>query len=192
MHGCPRHDAKKSKGRNDSLPTTRALTASCPSPAIMSRRTLSLPIRTLSSVRPSNPQWVCRRCLATQSGNVTASPTPDFLHAKEPSPDNYDPTLPASQRIGPDGKPYRLKKSDFYLKKMLPQKRIPDQYLLHSTSEILHVKEKKQRELLKPHKKIVGVVVSAGKMDKTVKVRIATQIWNTRIKKVRASGATHA
>jgi len=34
-------------------------------------------------------------------------------------------------------------------------------------------------------KAYTGVVVSAGKMDKTVKVRIPQQKWNRKIKKVR-------
>ncbi|KAF2753739.1 nucleic acid-binding protein [Pseudovirgaria hyperparasitica] len=33
------------------------------------------------------------------------------------------------------------------------------------------------------HRNFNGVVVSAGKMDRTVKVRIATQTWNKRVKK---------
>ena len=34
------------------------------------------------------------------------------------------------------------------------------------------------------HRQFMGVVVSAGKMMKTVKVRIADREWNKRIKKV--------
>jgi hypothetical protein len=39
------------------------------------------------------------------------------------------------------------------------------------------------REFMSSHK--VGVVVSAGKMSKAVKVRIAGQEWNKKIRKVR-------
>ena len=40
------------------------------------------------------------------------------------------------------------------------------------------------REFMSSHK--VGVVVSAGKMSKAVKVRIAGQEWNKKIRKVRS------
>lgn len=78
-----------------------------------------------------------------------------------------------------------MTKTDFLLKKPLNQPRIPQQYLTHSTADHLHEEEKKQRENTKAHKRIVGVVVRSGRMDKTVTVRIAGQQWNKRIKKVR-------
>lgn len=138
-------------------------------PPTMSRRAVSLPIRSLSSANTLNThiQWTCRRCMAT-SGS---------------SPQTYDPTLPFAQRIGPDGQPYSLTKADRLLKKPLRQ-RIPAQYLQHSTSEILPEAEKEQREQTVQHKKVVGVVVSSGKMDKTVTVRVGGQTWNKRIGKV--------
>lgn len=71
------------------------------------------------------------------------------------------------------------------LKKPLGQKAIPTAYLQHSKAEHLHINEKAQREQTVPHKQIIGVVVSHGKMDKTVKVRIGKQTWNQRIGKVR-------
>lgn len=54
----------------------------------------------------------------------------------------------------------------------------------------MHENEKAQRERVQGevaggHKKMVGVVVSAGKMDRTVKVRIPGQRWEGRIGKVR-------
>lgn len=58
------------------------------------------------------------------------------------------------------------------------------QYLQHSTSEIVPKGEKEQREQTVQHKKIIGVVVSSGKMDKTVTVRVGGQTWNKRIGKV--------
>lgn len=140
----------------------------------MSRRALSLPVRTLSSANTTSThtQWICRRCIATQ-----APPQAD-------SPKTYDPTLPFAQRIGPDGQPYALTKTDRLLKKVLKQ-RIPSQYLQHSTSELLPEVEKEHREQTVLHKKVVGVVVSSGKMDKTVTVRVGGQTWNKRIGKVR-------
>lgn len=123
--------------------------------------------------RPLNPQWVCRRCLATQT-ETSSTPIPPAAEAPD-----YDPSLPASQRT------YRLNKTDFNLKKPLKQRKINDQYLQHSTSDLLHDNEKKLREKTVPHKKVIGVVVSAGKMQKTVKVRVAGQEWNKRIGKVR-------
>ncbi|KAK5168961.1 uncharacterized protein LTR77_006270 [Saxophila tyrrhenica] len=96
----------------------------------------------------------------------------------------YDPTLLSSQRD------YRLTTTDFYLKRGLPQ-RIPDQYLAHSTSPILAAEERKQRETVQGHKRLVGVVVSSGKMDKTVKVRLPKQRWNKRIHKYFATHESH-
>ena len=83
---------------------------------------------------------------------------------------NYDPSLPARLRD------YRLTKADYYLKKPLPHA-IPVQYLLYST-------EKEQRVKTIAHKPIVGVVVSSGKMQKTVRARVPYQQWNKRLKKV--------
>jgi small subunit ribosomal protein S17 len=48
----------------------------------------------------------------------------------------------------------------------------------------LHESEKAMREEQVKHKKLVGVVVNSGKMDKTVTVRINGQKWNARIRKV--------
>lgn len=141
----------------------------------MSRRAVSLPFRSLSSSSntfSAQAQWTCRRCMATQ-----VPPQSDS------APSTYDPTLPYSQRVGPDGQPYRLTKTDRLLKKVLKQ-RIPVQYLQHSTSEILPPGEKEQREQTVQHKRVVGVVVSSGKMDKTVTVRVGGQTWNKRIGKV--------
>jgi small subunit ribosomal protein S17 len=59
------------------------------------------------------------------------------------------------------------------------------QYLQHSTSDALHTDEKVQREKAPPvTRRIVGVVVSAGRMHKTVKVRVPGQEWNRKIGKV--------
>lgn len=150
----------------------------------MSQRTLMRPLRIAGPSKHLAPQWTCRRCLATQTESGSST-SPIVLSKQDPrSIPGYDPTLPASKRIGPDGKPYRLSKTDFNLKKPLQQQRIPIAYLQHSKSEVLHTKEKEQRENTEPHKRIVGVVVSAGKMHKTVKVRVAGQKWNRRIKKV--------
>ncbi len=92
--------------------------------------------------------------------------------------DNYDPKLPASLRD------YRLNKVDFFLKTPLPQT-LPVQYLQHSTSDLLHASERAQRENVEPHRRIVGVVVRSGKMDKTVTVRVPKKVWNKRVRKVK-------
>lgn len=147
----------------------------------MSGRTVTLPIRALSSARQWGSQWVCRRCLATQTEPIE-SRTP--VNPPTPLPDWYDPSLPASKRVDPDGNPYRLTRSDLLLKKPLNQPRIPRQYLAHSTAEHLHETEKEQREKTRPHKPITGVVIRSGRMDKTVTVRISLQKFNTRVKKV--------
>jgi small subunit ribosomal protein S17 len=93
---------------------------------------------------------------------------------------NYDPTLPSSQRD------YRLTTTDFYLKKALPH-RIPQQYLQYSNSDLLHPIERAVRDEAKQqltHSDLRGVVVSSGKMDRTVKVRVPGQTWNRKIQKV--------
>lgn len=51
------------------------------------------------------------------------------------------------------------------------------------------IEEQELWEKVEPHKKIVGVVVSHGKIDKTVRVRLAGQRWNQRIKKVHEDSA---
>jgi small subunit ribosomal protein S17 len=143
----------------------------------MSRRAFTLPFRAIApSTSKFASQWTCRRCLATQA-EVPSTAQSDTV------PPNYDPTLPFSQRIGPDGQHYNLKKSDRMLKKPLKQ-RLPPQYLQHSTSEILHESEKAMRQESVKHKKLVGVVVSSGRMKKTVTVRVNGQKWNKRIGKV--------
>ena len=147
----------------------------------MSQRTLHLPIRALSSAPIRNgSQWVCRRCLATTTTSSSTSAPPLTNHKPASSAESYDPTLLASPRD------YKLTKSDFYLKRGLGQ-RIPPQYLIHSTSTILPEAEQAQREQAQAahqNKRRVGVVISAGKMDKTVKVRLPSQQWNSKIKKV--------
>lgn len=79
---------------------------------------------------------------------------------------------------------------------------IPSQYLMYVNPECLTRKEQSQRQhlitwaltghvnkdgvLKESHARdIKGVVVSAGKMDRTVKVRVPKQVWQPRIKKVR-------
>ena len=160
----------------------------------MKRHPLSLSSRTISLVQRTTSQPICRRCLATQAEKAPSTCYDSDIQAVKPassvetslSPSSnspYDPSLRAYQRIGPDGRVYRLNKVDFNLKKPLAHK-IPVAYLQHSTSELLHEQEKSQRSETVPHKKIVGVVVSSGKMQKTVKVRVTNQKWNKRIKKV--------
>jgi hypothetical protein len=63
---------------------------------------------------------------------------------------------------------------------------VPIQLLHHCSGE--HIPEEwleKKRKAGPPHKAIVGVVVSQGKMDKVVKVRLPGQRWEKKIKKVR-------
>ena len=163
----------------------------------MSRRALTLPFRLASSTTPKNPQWVCRRCLASQAESISTTDKPSFqtpvseipiqreaTELPEAAKSTYNPSLPASQRIDPStGRPYPLSKTDFYLKKPIGQV-IPPQYLQHSTSEILHEQEQVQRAKVEGHRNLIGVVVSAGKMAKTVKVRIDGRRWEAKIGKV--------
>ncbi|KAM3413988.1 hypothetical protein BST61_g10652 [Cercospora zeina] len=77
------------------------------------------------------------------------------------------------------------------LSRPLPQRKIPDQYLTHVKAKTLPVSEQEQWEKVAPHKKTVGVVVSHGKLNKTVKVRVAGQRWNNRIKKYYRLDTSH-
>jgi len=158
----------------------------------MSRRAVTLPLRLVSAPKQQPPQpWTCRRCLATQATSTTSTPS----DSTSPPPPGYgDPRLPASERIDPaTGRPTPLSEVDRLLKKPLRQL-IPPQYLEHSTVEWLHENERAQRERTRVHRKIVGVVVSTGKMAKTVKVRVPTQRWEPKIGKVRrpTEKQTHA
>ena len=162
---------------------TPAPTLASPSTGAMSRKFWTLPIRALIEPSARTSATTCRRCLSSQPKSVTApdipiSPAPRTLKDPEEA-DNYDPTLPSALRD------YRLKSTDFYLKKKLPQA-IPPQYLQHSTSEILCPAERAQRDHDRSlQRDIRGVVVSAGKMDKTVRVRVPGRKWNKKIGKVR-------
>ena len=161
----------------------------------MRQNPLTLSLRAICLAKKSPPQQpICRRCLATQavetplpnhhSNLASVKPaSPVKIASTVPSNPQYDPALPSEQRIAPDGRTYRLTKIDFNLKKPLAHK-IPVAYLQHSTSEILPEHEKTQRAETVPHKKIVGVVVRSGTMQRTVKVRITSQKWNKTIKKV--------
>lgn len=126
----------------------------------MSQRALTLPLRT----RAFQSAWICRRCLATQT-EVTPS-------------SSSEPPIPSQPPAGD------LTHSEKILSRQLPH-RIPNQYLQHSTSEHLNPIEKTHRdEGVEKHKEIRGVVVSAGLMDKTVRVRIPGRRWNKKIGKV--------
>jgi len=174
----------------------------------MSRRAVALPLRLVSSSQARNGQWICRRCLATAAATPSSSinthltpgppakgDPPQLTYPKisetEYWPDNvpvpswYDPSLPREKRINPETQEvYPLRRSDRFLKRPSGEI-IPIQHLQHSTSELLPAQEKEQRARTVAHKDIVGVVVSAGKMDKTVKVRVPGQRWEKKIGKVR-------
>ncbi|KAK0344917.1 hypothetical protein LTR91_022297 [Friedmanniomyces endolithicus] len=154
----------------------------------MSRRAVTLPLRLASAPKQQPQQWTCRRCLATQATSTTSTPS----DSTSPPPPGYgDPRLPASARIDPaTGRPTPLSEVDRLLKKPLRQL-IPPQYLEHSTVEWLHENERAQREKTRVHRKIVGVVVSTGKMAKTVKVRVPTQRWEAKIGKYFADHTNH-
>lgn len=126
----------------------------------MAQRAFVLPIRALSKQSTRSAQWVCTRCLATQTTTLNSSS----------SPTRY----PLDQR-----------RIDDTLSKPLAHS-IPVQYLQHSTSDALNPDEKVQREKASKHRPITGVVVSAGRMHKTVKVRVPGQEWNKKIGKVRS------
>lgn len=124
----------------------------------MSQRALTLPLRT----RGIQSAWICRRCLATQAESIPS------LNSEAPI---------ASQR------PHRAQVTEV-LSRRLPHN-IPTQYLQHSRSEHLDPIEKAQRDShIEKHKEIRGVVVSAGLMDKTVRVRVPGRRWNKKIGKV--------
>ena len=122
----------------------------------MAQRAIILPIRALSRPHSRPAQWICSRCLATQSATINSSSPP-------PSSSKANTREALSKRLAHD---------------------IPIQYLQHSTSNALHPEEQAQREKAEAHRRIVGVVVSSGRMRKTVKVRIPGKEWNKKIGKV--------
>jgi small subunit ribosomal protein S17 len=136
----------------------------------MSRTISSLPIRAISSRNQQSLLWTCRRCLATQAESTTNQP-------------EFSPSLPSSQRRNADGKIVPLQRRDWLLKKPLPHA-IPGKRLAHTTTDLLPPQEKAQRDSVPKQKRTVGVVISAGLMDRTVTVRLPGQVWNNHIKKV--------
>lgn len=137
----------------------------------MDQRIFQLPIRVLRTSRSTTSNWVCKRCLATQvdlSSNPTSiSLTPSAVHDSSHGD------------------------TDDILRRALPHT-VPTQYLQHSRSTHLPEAEQAIRAKITPHKKIVGVVVRAGKMHKTVTVRIPYQKWNKRIGKVGSTAPCEA
>ncbi|KAK6420977.1 hypothetical protein LTR95_016875 [Oleoguttula sp. CCFEE 5521] len=138
--------------------------------AVMSTPTFALPLRLLSRHRVQDKaQHICRRCLSLQSTQTT---TPS------PTPPNYDVSLSFSARQ------YPLTSTDRALKRPLPgTHHIRPQLLMHVDPTKLHSSDRARQEKNAAHKKIVGVVVRTGRMDKTVTVRIPGQRWDGRIKK---------
>ncbi|KAK3674456.1 hypothetical protein LTR78_005542 [Recurvomyces mirabilis] len=165
----------------------------------MSRRSLSLPLRLASSASSQRSSWICRRCLATQAAElpsaidaVVSTPTlPSGSAATTSQAQHGDPRLSASGRKDPaTGRVQTLSRTDRLLKAPLPHP-VPEQHLQHTTADYLPEEELWARSRTQPHKKIVGIVVSAGKMEKTVKVRVAGQRWEPRIRKYFADHTDH-
>lgn len=146
----------------------------------MSRRVLSLPLRT----RYVQPTWTCRRCLTIEADTTGAPPPPFESHGE-----TYEPLLPSIRKdIG------RSPFDNLELRRPAERKprtgpvlphRIPPQYLQHCDDQYLNKAEREERAQLTVHKDIRGVVVSAGLMDKTVRVRVPGRTWNRKIGKVR-------
>ncbi|KAF2858873.1 nucleic acid-binding protein [Piedraia hortae CBS 480.64] len=138
---------------------------------IMSQRSLILPQRFFPQIKPHYTRWICRRCLTA----------PAATQAQPPS----DP---------PVGNPRSSHREQTKIATLLSTPitaKIPPQLLCHSTSSLLPLEEQEQRAATRPHKEITGVVVSSGKMQKTVKVRVQGQKWNSRIKKFYADPQNH-
>lgn len=98
----------------------------------------------------------------------------------------------------PEEERQRRQQLYYALKRGLPH-RIPPQLLMYVQPTALTTVEKQEREHLlkwalpghvnadlelKGGREVKGVVVSAGKMDRTVKVRVPGQRWEPRVKKV--------
>lgn len=136
----------------------------------MSARTLSLPIRALS--RPQLAQqaerYTCQRCLSTTTTQAQDA---------QLTPVGYNPSLTASQRD------YSLTTTDRLVKRILPHTVRP-QMLQHVDPTKLHGRERDAAEKIGKHKEIVGVVVRTGRMDKTVRVRVAGRRYEPKIGKV--------
>lgn len=151
---------------------------------------LRLPFRSSTVPLSVRSAWTCRRCMETMTAqtapviNLPPTLSPQQLQSRsKPSPKEaqkaieYDPTLPANKRS------YPLLKEHALLKKPLPHS-LPGHYLMHASTSMLPRAERVQQDILDRPKSITGVVVSAGKMDKTVRVRVRRQMWNKRVKKV--------
>ncbi|OQN99695.1 hypothetical protein B0A48_14465 [Cryoendolithus antarcticus] len=136
----------------------------------MSNPAVTLPLRSAFKSRASGGiQKICRRCLSLQPSQSSTPPNP---------PPNYNPSLPFSARQ------YPLTPTDRALKRPLPgTHHIRPQLLMHVDPAKLHSSDRARQEKNAAHKKIVGVVVRTGRMDKTATVRIPGQRWDGRIKK---------
>ncbi|GAB7360907.1 hypothetical protein MBLNU230_g0893t1 [Neophaeotheca triangularis] len=133
----------------------------------MSRRALTLPLRTLTA-QSQAAQWTCKRCLATQTSPSITDSTPD-----PPAPNFGTPTWHSQN----DHKPL--------IERELPHN-IPLQLLKHTTTPLppheATLRQKAQSQA-KASRKVIGVVTSVGRMAKTVKVRIPSQRYEPRVQK---------
>lgn len=142
----------------------------------MSRRALTLPLRTLTN--PSQAaQWTCKRCLATQTTTTTTLSSdealPTLRSKDDPTPNYGTPAWNAQNAHKP------------LLERELPHN-IPLQLLKHTTTPLppheaaLRLKAQTQA---KASRKVIGIVTSVGRMHKTVKVRIPSQRYEPRVQK---------
>ena len=145
----------------------------------MSRPALTLPLRLACLPRTLTPApRISRRWLSTE---ISAEQDPPLTSI--PTPSSPTPAAPSSKPLTP---------LEAALRRPLRKHRIPIQHLQHSTSTDLPADEEAQRDDTVPHTAIRGVVVSAGKMHKTVKVRLPSRRWEPRIGKVRTNALPSA
>jgi len=130
---------------------------------MMSRHTLLSPLlRTFSGSRPAIQAWRGARCFATEVSTGSSS-----THVPTVTADS-DTSAPAS---------------------VLPPN-VLSESISAPTSEETGSSKAPRSQTESPtqnERKLVGVVVSAGKMQKTVKVRIPGQKFNKHLRKVRLS-----
>lgn len=151
----------------------------------MSRPAYTLAFR--SGVRVQRAPWLCRRCLATQASSSSSRDATVGL-----SPLSPDEITEASSELAALSSPTAQQPRPRWvglknLSQPLPH-RLPPAYLRLCDPQALTPEEREHQKRVPASKTIRGVVVSAGKMDKTVKMRVAGQRWNKKIGKVRVDG----
>ena len=138
-------------------------------------RNLAAPTRRLFAPRPAIQAWRSARCFATETFSTPTPPaiplrgvldTPDRSYKATNNPTRKDFVVRTRAPVAKE----RLRRSP---------KKVEDRDRPFNKEELDVKPGGKARTA-----RLVGVVVSIGKMDKTVKVSVAGQTWNAYLRKV--------